>query len=180
MQRIEMSLGNTDARLTALERTVTSQGTTIASQATSITEVSRQTNTVRSQLETLLRQACPGSNAFVRGFGTDGSILCGAPDSSASAEATRTAVAPPPVCQGPGKTLQWDGSQWSCRTAFCTLPWGGLIADGQSVEAWNQSTYTVSSSRCFAETRVCSNGVLSGSLQHAGCSFRGRDSGNGR
>jgi hypothetical protein len=50
----------------------------------------------------------------------------------------------------------------------CTLPWGGVVAPGQSVTAyragapaWNQ--------KCEAETRGCTDGVLSGSFASESC-----------
>lgn len=50
-------------------------------------------------------------------------------------------------------------------TCLCTLPWGGTIAEGQSTTAYLAS----SASSCSAETRTCSNGVLSGSYQYQTC-----------
>ncbi len=49
----------------------------------------------------------------------------------------------------------------------CALPWGGSIAQGQTVTAWAQSA----SPSCQSETRTClSNGGLSGSFSHRNCS----------
>jgi len=52
--------------------------------------------------------------------------------------------------------------------ADCSLPWGGTLADGQSVTAYSSAT----SADCAAtaETRACTNGVLSGSATYPTCS----------
>ncbi len=50
--------------------------------------------------------------------------------------------------------------------AACAVPWGGTIMSGQSVTAYLESV----SSNCVAETRLCSNGVLSGSYTFQSCS----------
>jgi hypothetical protein len=53
-------------------------------------------------------------------------------------------------------------------TGSCTLPWGGTLASGSSTTAYQTS----SSSNCpgVAETRTCTNGVLSGSYTYQSCS----------
>lgn len=47
----------------------------------------------------------------------------------------------------------------------CTLPWGGTLAEGASVTAYQKS----SANTCRSEVRKCTNGVLSGSYQYASC-----------
>jgi hypothetical protein len=57
----------------------------------------------------------------------------------------------------------------SCNNASCaacSLPWGGSIAHGASVTAWNTSA---SCGGCASQTRTCSNGTLSGSYGSASC-----------
>lgn len=53
-------------------------------------------------------------------------------------------------------------------TGSCGAPWGGTIANGSSVTAYQ----TNSSTNCpsVAETRTCTNGVLSGSYTYQTCS----------
>jgi hypothetical protein len=51
----------------------------------------------------------------------------------------------------------------------CPLPWGGSIANGQSVGAY-QSASVACGSSCVSETRTCNNGTLSGSYNNASCS----------
>lgn len=53
----------------------------------------------------------------------------------------------------------------SCADTACTLPWGGKLDSGQSVTAYQAAT----SVACVAETRVCSEGVLSGSFGFSAC-----------
>ena len=50
----------------------------------------------------------------------------------------------------------------------CTLPWGGTLADGQSVTAYKEAT-TAYGTVCTSETRTCSNGVLSGTFANQTC-----------
>ena len=54
--------------------------------------------------------------------------------------------------------------------ARCSLPWGGSIASGSSVTAYQQSAVT-SPVACssVAQTRACTNGTLSGSYTYQSC-----------
>ncbi len=52
--------------------------------------------------------------------------------------------------------------------ASCTLPWGGTIASGTSVVAY-QSANVASGGSCVSENRLCVNGVLSGSYTNQSC-----------
>lgn len=66
-------------------------------------------------------------------------------------------------------TLSGSYTYQSCAApASCSLPWGGSIASGQSVTAYQVSV----SSNCpgAAETRTCDNGTLSGSYTYQSCS----------
>lgn len=55
--------------------------------------------------------------------------------------------------------------------ASCSLPWGGSIADGQSVYAYDSSSVT-SPSSCSGNYRTCYNGYLSGSGSYNSCSVQ--------
>lgn len=56
---------------------------------------------------------------------------------------------------------------WSVTTTgACSLPWGGTLADGSSVTAWNSLS---SCGACASQTRTCTAGTLSGSHAHASC-----------
>jgi hypothetical protein len=66
--------------------------------------------------------------------------------------------------------LSGSYTQQSCAAIVpqsCDLPWGGTLASGQSVEAYQSA----SSDNCDAakETRACDNGTLSGSYANASC-----------
>lgn len=68
------------------------------------------------------------------------------------------------TCQANG-ILSNSGNFQSCVAAApCTLPWGGSISHGSSVEAWLTSSGT-----CTSQTRTCNNGVLSGSYTFQTC-----------
>jgi len=51
----------------------------------------------------------------------------------------------------------------------CNLPWGGQINNGDSVTAYAASSVGCGGG-CSSETRICSNGYLTGSYQYSGCS----------
>lgn len=53
--------------------------------------------------------------------------------------------------------------------ASCSLPWGGTIASGSSVVAY-QSETVVSGQSCVSESRTCSGEMLSGSYSNQKCS----------
>ncbi len=55
-----------------------------------------------------------------------------------------------------------DGGSGSCG-----LPWGGTIADGANVTAYQQAL--PSGVACVSETRICSSGALSGSYLNPSC-----------
>jgi hypothetical protein len=50
----------------------------------------------------------------------------------------------------------------------CVLPWGGSIASGATVTAYQASSVPCGSS-CVSETRTCNNGVLSGTYINQNC-----------
>jgi hypothetical protein len=52
--------------------------------------------------------------------------------------------------------------------AACLLPWGGALADGQSVIAFESASSTNCSD--ITESRICTNGTLSGSYSNPTCS----------
>ena len=49
----------------------------------------------------------------------------------------------------------------------CLLPWGGTVADGQSVVAYKEKS--VRATQCTSEIRTCNSGVLSGSYEESSC-----------
>jgi hypothetical protein len=52
--------------------------------------------------------------------------------------------------------------------ADCALPWGGTIADGDTVTAY-QSASVACGSSCTSQTRTCTNGTLSGGYTNQSC-----------
>ncbi len=60
----------------------------------------------------------------------------------------------------------------SVSAASCTLPWGGTIASGISVTAFLNPTVTAPATCASdpSQTRLCTNGVLSGSYTNQNCS----------
>jgi len=68
-------------------------------------------------------------------------------------------------------SLSGSASLQSC-TAGCNLPWGGAIASGQTAQAYPSAN---PAGACVAESRMCTNGTLSGSATsqscNAGCSL---------
>lgn len=61
----------------------------------------------------------------------------------------------------------------SCKSAAggstCTLPWGGTIASGASVTAYQAANVACGGS-CTSQTRTCNNGILSGTYTAQSCS----------
>src|SRR5690606_14055289 len=53
----------------------------------------------------------------------------------------------------------------------CALPWGGAIANGQSVTAY-QASSVPNGQTCNSQTRQCSNGQLSGSYAYQACTVQ--------
>ncbi len=70
-------------------------------------------------------------------------------------------------CKGTGGGIN-DSCSASRAVATCNLPWGGTIADGASVTAY-QTALVAQPTTCSSETRSCSNGVLSGSYTNQAC-----------
>ena len=68
-------------------------------------------------------------------------------------------------------TLSGSYANQSCVVAgpaSCALPWGGAVASGGSVTAYNQPSVPFGSS-CAPQTRTCTNGTLSGSYANQSC-----------
>jgi hypothetical protein len=72
-----------------------------------------------------------------------------------------------------GEWTNFRNNKPACMTlsdpaAPCNLPWGGSIASGQGVTAYQYAT----SASCafYSETRTCTNGSLSGTYTNASCS----------
>lgn len=53
-------------------------------------------------------------------------------------------------------------------TSECPLPWGGTIASGESVSAFEEQTVTAPD-ECVLEMRECATGLLSGSFDYEDC-----------
>ena len=77
-------------------------------------------------------------------------------------------------CTGPGGTSPLQSVTVTVTAASCALPWGGTIASGNSVTAYQFPSVT-SPTTCasVSETRVCTNGSLSGSFTNQSCSVTG-------
>jgi hypothetical protein len=75
---------------------------------------------------------------------------------------------------GPIKVVYNSGSYWASYApsltagAVCFLPWGGTIASGSSVTAY-QSPSVPSGNPCISEVRTCTNGILSGTYTNQAC-----------
>ncbi len=52
--------------------------------------------------------------------------------------------------------------------AVCPLPWGGSIASGNSIPAYQAPTVT-SPAACVSQSRLCTNGTLSGTYANQSC-----------
>ena len=86
-----------------------------------------------------------------------GTISCGGLTSTCPSPTTRT-------CSN--GTLSGTGNFSSCTAtacATCSLPWGGTLSHGQSVQAYSSSSAACGSTCAAPITRTCTNGVLSGS-----------------
>jgi hypothetical protein len=67
--------------------------------------------------------------------------------------------------------LSGSFAQQSCTPLSCTLPWGGSVADGQSVTAYSAASAPVGQAcSTIAQTRTCSLGALTGSYAQQSCS----------
>lgn len=81
-------------------------------------------------------------------------------------------------CTGCDKNATCANSICSCNSGFsgdgktcladCALPWGGSIASGKSVTAW-QTAAAACGGTCQSETRTCTDGTLSGSNANSAC-----------
>lgn len=88
-----------------------------------------------------------------------GSLALGAPTSIGTWTFTCTSYNP---------TGASDTATLEVLDGSCALPWGGTLADGDSVTAY-QSSSVISPATCVSETRSCFHGVLSGSYTHSNC-----------
>lgn len=57
----------------------------------------------------------------------------------------------------------------TCAAVNCNLPWGGTLAHGASITAYQTPSVSCGTS-CTSETRTCNFGVLSGSYTNQNCS----------
>jgi hypothetical protein len=100
-----------------------------------------------------------------------GSIASG---SSATAYQAASVISPL-ACTSQSRTctngvLSGTYTNQSCSVipAPCTLPWGGLIASGNSTTAYQASSVTAPAT-CTSQSRTCTNGTLSGTYANQGC-----------
>lgn len=74
---------------------------------------------------------------------------------------TQTSMTTPPPASAPTPTSPPNSTS-------CELPWGGKVASGSSVTAF-QDSRVVRPNRCKYESRTCRSGSLSGSYQYQSC-----------
>jgi hypothetical protein len=119
-----------------------------------------------------------GCRSVVPCIAPDGSII--PPDSSITAYQSSVVpygtgcVAQNRVCNNGNLSGSYMAMSCSSGTpAACSLPWGGSIAHGQTVTAY-QTNVVMPGGSCapYAETRSCDNGALSGSYQYSACSVQ--------
>lgn len=102
---------------------------------------------------------------------------------TAGQSVTAYSAANPPVGQSCASIAQTrsctngvlSGSNWNQTcSAICALPWGGTIAQGQSVAAYSSATVPAPNTcSSAAETRTCgASGLLSGSFTGQSCVVR--------
>ncbi len=119
-----------------------------------------------SQSQACNTQGCPVDGGWSAWSGwTACSAACGGGSQSQS----RTCTNPAPANGGAGCVGSFSMTQ-VCNTqacASCTLPWGGTLAHGGSVNAYPSSTNA--GGACLGEVRYCNNGTLSGSYTFKSC-----------
>ena len=131
---------------------------TITASPTSLSSGSRSTLTWSSTNAT----SCTSSSNWFSQGATSGSRLT----DPISVTSTFTLS-----CTGPGGTANASVTVTVIPPASCAPPtplWGGYIANGTSVTAY-QTSSVVSPSTCVSQTRTCTNGVLSGSYTNQSC-----------
>jgi hypothetical protein len=72
-------------------------------------------------------------------------------------------------CDNGGLSGSYGAQSCSVDACPCNLPWGGQIGSGGSVTAYQEASATT----CTSESRICSNGYLSGSYGYASCTEGG-------
>jgi hypothetical protein len=119
-----------------------------------------------------------GCRSVVPCMAPDGSLV--EPDSAITAYASTT-VPYGASCTAETRTcnngnLSGTYTAMTCTSAApsaCALPWGGSIAHGQSVTAYQvNSVGPGGSCTPYAQTRTCNNGALSGSYAYSSCSVQ--------
>ncbi len=95
-------------------------------------------------------------------------LAAAACSSSYGADERDTSDAGATVAPTPTPTPETDAGS-SPALAGCELPWGGTIAHGESVTAYETGTRTVAEGPCKGETRLCFAGTLSGSFEFENC-----------
>lgn len=104
-------------------------------------------------------ESCTASGAWSRG-----KVLSGA-ESTGSLTSSKTYTL---ACSSLGGTVTRSVAVNVSPPASCALPWGGTIAHGSGVTAYQSGSVPCGSS-CASQTRTCNNGVLSGSYTNQSC-----------
>lgn len=86
------------------------------------------------------------------------SVICRRSDGSVAADSS---------CTQPKPATSQACSARACNS--CSLPWGGAIAHGQPVTAF-QASQVACGQTCASETRTCVDGTLTGSFTQSSCS----------
>jgi hypothetical protein len=103
-------------------------------------------------------------------IGTGQSVLAYLASSPSSPSQTCASMAQTRTCTS--GVLSGSYTSQTCTPLACTLPWGGSIADGQSVTAYSTSNPGSANCPSVAQTRTCTNGSLSGSYTSQTCGPR--------
>ena len=115
-------------------------------------------------------EVCDGVDNDCNGQVDDSAGGCAAGETCISGKcAGGCSCDPNATCAGGVCTCKagFTGDGKTCA-ADCNLPWGGAIASGKAVTAW-QAASVACGGTCAQETRSCTNGVLSGSYASAAC-----------
>lgn len=115
---------------------------------------------------TSIRVTCTGP----RGVPINGGWTAWSTCSSSCGAGTQTRSCTNPSPSGGGAACVGPTTQ-ACTGLCndCALPWGGTLSNGSSITGYASASVPCGSS-CAAETRTCTNGVLSGSYNNAVCS----------
>ena len=112
-------------------------------------------------------EASPVCNDGIQN-GEETDIDCGGPDCP-PCEVGMSCIIDSDCISGYCNPSGWcDDEEIEENDEECPLPWGGTIADGDTITAYESPSPDCSS--CISETRSCDDGDLSGSYQYQDCS----------